>query len=211
MQIKVNLKIFVFILLFIITKQIKIYGILMLFALLHEIGHLAVGILLGFKPKSLSIKPVGLSISFKTSIDDIEQKVKKGNMLELKKIFIGLAGPIINLIFATFYIKNDFEIFAIPREIGAYSNILIGIFNLIPIYPLDGGRILKSLLHIFLGYKKSLLLIRKISWGITIVITIIASIAILYLENFAIVIIIAYLWGLNINNNMEYKKYTQLK
>lgn len=40
MQIKINLKIFIFLILFILTNQIEIYGILMLFATVHELGHL---------------------------------------------------------------------------------------------------------------------------------------------------------------------------
>src|SRR5574344_50828 len=103
MQIKVNLKIFIFIILFIFTNQIKVYGILMWFALLHEIGHLIIGMLLGFKPKSLSIKPIGLSISFKIKPEDLEIKIKNGTKLEFKKIFIGIAGPLVNLILSVLY------------------------------------------------------------------------------------------------------------
>ena len=40
MQIKIDLKIFLFLLIFVITRQIKIYAILMLFAFVHELGHL---------------------------------------------------------------------------------------------------------------------------------------------------------------------------
>ena len=39
MSIKIDLKIFLFALIYIITKQIKIYAILMLFAFVHELGH----------------------------------------------------------------------------------------------------------------------------------------------------------------------------
>ena len=41
MQIKLNLKIFIFVLFFIFTNQIEIYLELMLFALIHEIGHMS--------------------------------------------------------------------------------------------------------------------------------------------------------------------------
>ena len=50
LKIRLHLKIFVFIAIFILTRQIKEYGILMLFALLHELGHMLAGICLGFKP-----------------------------------------------------------------------------------------------------------------------------------------------------------------
>ena len=58
MKIRLHLKIFVFIAIFILTRQIKIYGILMLFAVIHELGHMLTGILLGFKPSSLEIMPL---------------------------------------------------------------------------------------------------------------------------------------------------------
>lgn len=201
MQIKVNLKIFIFIILFIITNQIKIYGILMWFALLHEIGHLVIGMILGFKPKALSIKPVGLSISFKIKPKDIECKIKKATCLELKKIFIGIAGPVTNLVLATLYFYFNISLFGIPQDIAVYSNILIGLFNLLPIYPLDGGRIIKCILHIFIGYEKSEKYIKTISWVTVIIITIISSFCILYIKNIAIFIIIIYLWGLNLKSN----------
>lgn len=48
MQIRLNLKIFIFIILFIVTRQIEIYGVLMLFAIVHELGHMIAGVLLRF-------------------------------------------------------------------------------------------------------------------------------------------------------------------
>lgn len=51
MQIRLNLKIFIFIILFIITRQIEIYGVLMLFAIIHELGHMVAGVLLRFQAK----------------------------------------------------------------------------------------------------------------------------------------------------------------
>ena len=68
MQIKINIKILLFIGIFLISGQIEIYGIFMLFALIHELGHLLVGILLGLKLDYLTIMPLGLSITFKTGL-----------------------------------------------------------------------------------------------------------------------------------------------
>ena len=84
MQIKINLKIFLFLIIFIITRQIKIYAILMFLALLHELGHLLAGILLGFKPESISIIPAGFSVQFKAENKNYNVKVKKGNLLSVK-------------------------------------------------------------------------------------------------------------------------------
>ena len=42
MSIKIDLKIFLFAILFWLTSQIKIYAVLMIFALIHELAHLLV-------------------------------------------------------------------------------------------------------------------------------------------------------------------------
>lgn len=206
MQIKVNLKIFIFIIIFCITRQIEIYGILMLFAFFHELGHLFMGILLGYKPQSLSIKPVGLSISFAVKANDYNERLRKGNLLALKKMLIALAGPMVNFILVIIFTIFDVDFLNISREFVIYSNILIGLFNLIPIYPLDGGRIVKNLLHIVDGLKNSYTYINIISNASIIVLTMFSSIIIIYLKNISILIIISYLWYLVIMGNKNYNK-----
>lgn len=61
MQIKVNLQIFIFLIIFYFTKQLEIYAVLMLLAFLHELGHLVAGLLLRLKPKKLEITPFRFS------------------------------------------------------------------------------------------------------------------------------------------------------
>ena len=91
------------------------------------------------------------------------------------------------------------------RELIIYANIIIGIFNLIPIYPLDGGRIVKNIVNIIYGRKEAYEYANLIS-NITIsILTAISSILILYLKNIAILLIISYLWILVIKENKKYK------
>lgn len=205
MKIRLHLKIFVFIAIFIVTRQIEIYGILMLFALFHELGHMLAGIILGFKPNSLEIMPLGLSIGFENKLENYNKKIKKGTLLTLKKIIIAISGPITNLIFIILFLIFPISFFGINRELVLYANILIAIFNLIPIYPLDGGRIVKGILNILFGRKEAYRYSYMIS-NITIsVLTAISSIVILYLKNIAILFILAYLWYLVIVENKRYK------
>jgi len=91
-----------------------------------------------------------------------------------------------------------------------YANILLGIFNLCPIYPLDGGRLLKSLGNIFWGTKKAWNLTNKISNGIMIALTVSFSIAILFFHNIGIVLMCIYLWGIVIRENRIYEKKMKL-
>ena len=65
MRFRIDLKIFIFIILFYFTKQIQIYAFIMFFAFIHELGHLLCGILLGMQPEKLEIIPFGLSVSFR--------------------------------------------------------------------------------------------------------------------------------------------------
>ena len=202
MSIKIDLKIFLFALIYIITKQIKIYAILMLFAFVHELGHLIIGMLLGFK--SINITPYGLQIEFKVLCEEYNRKVNKGTILCVKRAIIALAGPLTNIaiIFFTLLItKGNME----KSLIIIYSNALIGIFNFIPIYPLDGGRIIKEILHIKFGLQKSRDYINKISNITVVILTAISSIVILYIHNIAILIIITYLWYLVVLENQKYK------
>ena len=205
MRIRLNLKIFIFILLFIITKQIKVYGILMLFTIIHELGHMLMGIILGFKPNKIEIMPLGLSIGFEGKVENYNRKIGKTSKLTIKKMIIAIAGPLTNLICILIFNKFSIPFFNIEKEVIIYSNIIIGLFNLIPIYPLDGGRILDGILNIIYGKRKTLAMINKISYISIILLTIISSILIIYLKNIAIILILAYLWYLVIIENKKMK------
>ena len=208
MRFKIDLKIFLFVIIFYFTKQIHIYALIMLFAFIHELGHLMAGILCGMKPERLEIKPYGVSISFKLFPKDYNIKIGKGSKLEIKKIFVAIAGPIINLLITLIIVHIPIEIFT--KLMIIYANVLIMIFNLLPIYPLDGGRIIKSILHILYGKKASERYINNISFITLIAITLISSIIIYVAQNIAIFIIIIVLWIMYIMEDIRYKRKLEI-
>lgn len=179
MKIKVDLKIFLIIILYILTKNIKVFAISFIFILLHELGHAITGVILGLKIKKININVFGLSIEFENY-----GKERLNN-----KIIIDMAGPAINII--TFIIAVIFK-----NEEIAYINILLAIINLLPIYPLDGGRIVKNLLLKSHNYKQVVGYTEKISKDTLIIITAISSIVILYIKNVGIFLVILYLWSI---------------
>ena len=197
MQIKVNLQIFIFLLIFYLTKQLEIYAVLMLLAFLHECGHLIAGLLLKLKPRRLEINPFGLAVIF-------EEFGSKNNSFEWKKVIISAAGPITNLIIMLAVIFINPPIAQITKEVIIYANILIISFNLLPIYPLDGGRIIKGILYIYKGRNTADHISNKIANIGAILLTFAGSIAIYYFKNIAILLILVYLWALVIKENKKY-------
>ena len=232
MSVKIDLKIFLFLFLFLLTSQIEIYVVLLLFAIIHELGHLIMGAVLGFRPEEIKLTPVGLQMKFKMDNLKMRENISTNNQLSnsssskvknnlkingvntlcIKKAIIALAGPITNLLIAVIVIIigsfNANIINTYLYQIIIYSNFLIAIFNLIPIYPMDGGRIINETIKLFYGNKVAYKLTYIISKTVLILLTAISSIVILYIHNISIVIILAYLWYLEI---LEIRKYNRRK
>lgn len=210
MSLKLDLKIFLFLLLFLITSQFEIYIIVMIFAIVHELGHLVAGLALGYKVEEIKLTPMGLRLQFKVKSKEYNEKIKNGNRLNVKKAIIAIAGPITNLIiFIVLMLLQKFD-FTFTNtyiyQIIIYSNILIAIFNMLPIYPMDGGRVINEILKIIIGYKKAYKITYILSKTLLIILTAIASISILYLKNIAILFIIMYLWCLELQEIRRYNR-----
>jgi Zn-dependent protease len=106
--------------------------------LLHELGHSVVA--LGYK---INVKRITLFIF--GGLAEIEGEPPKASA----EFWIAIAGPIVSFILAgVFYlIKNLFVstgAMAGLFEYLAYINFVLALFNLIPGFPLDGGRVLRS-------------------------------------------------------------------
>ena len=179
MKLRIDLKIIIFMIIFGITKQLRIYIIVMFFCFLHELGHIIVGKILGLKIEKIEITPCGFSTAFSGA-----KKVD---------IIVALAGPAVSFMLAILFRYIELEPY-IGSEEAVYSNLLILIFNLLPLYPLDGGRIFKGMLEIKLNCQKVNKIISKTSESVLIILTIISSIAVYYFKNIAIFLICIFLW-----------------
>ena len=199
---RIDLKIFIFLILFYFTRQIGIYSIIMLFAIIHECSHLVAGILLNMKVKRVTLMPMGLSVEFALKTEDYNEKILKANKIEIKRLVVAIAGPFANLLimFIMILIGKDTAF----NMVIIYSNLLIALFNLLPIYPLDGGRILKSILSLLCNKQKANIYMNKISNIILFIITFVFSLLIYYYKNIGIVLITIYLWYIVLKENRIY-------
>ncbi len=105
-------------------------------AFLHETSHILVSFGLGIPITGIGIHPFGISARLKDPI------IKS----PLKEILIAFTGPFVNF-FLSFVLFLVYQIY--PREWLWYSqnaSLAMGLFNLIPCLPLDGGRILRAIL-----------------------------------------------------------------
>lgn len=191
MRIRIDLKILIFLVIFYFTNQLRQYLIIMFFSMIHEIGHIVVALIMKIKLEKIEVMPFGLKASFGTNFNDNQ----------VKEILVALAGPITSL--ALGIICTNINLFFVSKQELVYSNLLIGIFNLIPIYPLDGGRIIKGILHIKIGKIKSQVYTERISNITIIILTVISSIMVYYYKNLAIFLICIFLWWVTLQEKND--------
>lgn len=119
---------------------------------IHELGHSITGLLLKFNLKRIEIYPYG-------GCSKLEYDV---NIPVIKEFLVLVMGPIFQILFLfiIYYLKID-----VPNYFYTY-NYFILVFNLLPIYPLDGGRLFHLLLCVLVSYYNSLRNIMYISYFI---------------------------------------------
>lgn len=103
-------------------------------ALLHELAHAYAAERVGLCMKKVVLMPYGALI-------DVDMR----GLNAKDELFVALAGPICNLICAALFLGLwwCFPATYPYTEAAQFSSLTIGLINLLPAYPLDGGRILR--------------------------------------------------------------------
>ena len=146
---KVHLLTYIVALICILIGYFKFYLCFMLVLLIHEIGHILFAFIFKWHIKKIILLPFGLLLKFEDNL----------NKPLIEEFIISIMGIIFQLIFICFFYS---------KEIILSSNIIL-IFNLLPIYPLDGSKILNIIINKITNYKTSYFLTLILSY-ITIII-----------------------------------------
>lgn len=133
-------------------------------ASIHELSHVIFAKIFGLKVNKIEVYPFGLSMN----IDSLNK------IHPLKSIIVLLAGPL------SYFISKTLIIFCLKFDVISYNsyliandiNLLILMFNLLPIWPLDGSKILFYLLSFIISLKKCYYFVIIVSFITTIILVI---------------------------------------
>jgi len=138
---------------------------LLLFAcvVLHELGHSLVAKVFGIPVREIILLPIG-------GVAQLQKNPEK----PLHELLIAIAGPLVNVAIAAGLWLGVARVFPggidpktlAPDALAAPSpqalllwlfaaNVSLAVFNMIPAFPLDGGRVLRSLLAMGMGFPKA--------------------------------------------------------
>ena len=123
--------------------------------LLHELGHVLVALRFGITTSKIVLYPIG-GIAWMKSIPKEPRE----------EVAVALAGPAVNLFLASIAVillglvppqPDGSDVFSTRSfaEALLYVNLALGLFNLLPAFPMDGGRVLRAILAMKLPYEKA--------------------------------------------------------
>nr|WP_205598617.1 M50 family metallopeptidase [Clostridium niameyense] len=123
---------------------------------MHELTHYMVARKLGFKGFDIEIFPLGFSLN----LEGLEEATTKEDLI------ISISGPLLNILLSMIFYFLYFKFHNYYLYSLYLSNLIIGIFNFIPAFPLDGGRILRDILCFKTFYREA----NRITMNISIII-----------------------------------------
>jgi|GEM_PF-833506 len=119
-----------------------------IFSMLHEMAHKETAARLGYTPEKISFGLFGGVLH-----------IREGFVKPRHELLIHLSGPTFNIVTALALYWLDLYFYLPWLQPVILANAVLALYNLMPFYPLDGGKITDLYMAVFLGYGRA----RKIS------------------------------------------------
>jgi len=128
---------------------------LFVIVLWHELGHLVAALNFGWTVKEVKLLPFG-------GVVEVEEA---GTLPVREEVWVAIAGPVQNVIMAAigYFLGHMGWIDKGWSDDFVRANVLIGLFNLLPVLPLDGGRIMQAWISLQLPFHRTLMWSAQIS------------------------------------------------
>jgi Zn-dependent protease len=144
------------------TEQI-LYSVLFIIAIficvvIHELSHSLMARRFGIPTRSITLLPIG-------GLADLKKMPEKPR----EEFAVSVAGPLSNivialLIFLVILATNNMHLFSSYFQaitgrnffiVLLFANLMLAVFNLLPAFPMDGGRIFRSLMAMYYSREKA--------------------------------------------------------
>ncbi|MEJ2585319.1 MAG: site-2 protease family protein [Robiginitalea sp.] len=177
---------------------------------LHELGHSRMAKRFGIQTRSITLLPIG-------GVASLERMPEKPR----EELAVALAGPAVNVIIAlllflvvplgtyrTFTPEQWEQFFATP-SLDTFliyllmANILLVVFNLIPAFPMDGGRVLRALLGFSFNRARATDIAARLGQAVSFIFLILG----LFFNPFLVIIAIFVFFGAYTENKMVQQDY----
>lgn len=138
--------------------------------LIHELGHALTAVFFKWKVRQVMILPFG-------GFCEVDEH---GNRPLSEELFVILAGPIQHVLIAIIVLVLQVSLF-IQQEYALFiqqMNLAIFLFNLLPIWPLDGGR----LLQLIISQRKSYIYAQNFTLCFSFIVLIVLSLSLLIIS-----------------------------
>lgn len=136
------------------ARGLALVGIIFASVVLHELGHAVVGMHAGIPVKAIILLPIG-GVSL---MDETRQPLRVDAQTWRRDIRIAAGGPIVSLLIAFVAgsilasVSPEMKLWAAPYlhssnlpKSFVWANFGLGLLNLLPAYPLDGGHVLRAI------------------------------------------------------------------